>query len=514
MTRCQLDKLHDLIVVSDLHLGEGKPEGSSRWASTEDFFHDEAFARFLDHVHDQYQDDPSGVVLVLNGDIFDFLTVTSVPTDEEASALGFEVFSTEHKFGLNATEAKSIYKLDVIFRGHQAFFRAVSRFIARGHRVEIIRGNHDLEIHFEGVRARILEHLASFSSSSGGADMDALAKRVRFHHLFYLEEGRLHVEHGHQYDSTNSIRYPTRPLLSRKSRWWRDEQDAEMLDYPIGSIFVKYFYNRVRKLDPYAPRLLSPEQYMDFIQRYNFFDVWRVYRDHYPHFIAALGPSVTTGSSGSSREGDADQTAKFEEMATETGTGNLFRRWNDLKIHPESASKPAIVRKAAVPVVKRLLWFGLFAFVALYLWLLVFQLIQTIPVVAANAFLMSVFAVVTFGGIVWIWVHLQKKLRPKSKEPDNCAERAGKLGDLTGVPLVLMGHTHNVDHRVSSDGRVEYANSGTWTSVGNPWNRLMRDARRLTFLHVVGKKVHLRRWNDDAGRFDDVPLFRLDELAH
>ena len=96
-------------------------------------------------------------------------------------------------------------------------------------------------------------------------------------------------------------------------------------------------------------------------------------------------------------------------------------------------------------------------------------------------------------------------------EPDTCAQRAGMLGDLTGTPLVLMGHTHTVDHRFSSDGRVEYANSGTWTSVGNPWNRLMRDARRLTLLHVEGKKVHLRRWNDDAGRLDDVPLFRLDD---
>ena len=54
-------------------------------------------------------------------------------------------------------------------------------------------------------------------------------------------------------------------------------------------------------------------------------------------------------------------------------------------------------------------------------------------------------------------------------------------------------------------------NGSVWTSVANPWNRLLRDARRLTFLHVRGDEVELARWNDDAGRIDDVPLFVIEE---
>ena len=38
---------------------------------------------------------------------------------------------------------------------------------------------------------------------------------------------------------------------------------------------------------------------------------------------------------------------------------------------------------------------------------------------------------------------------------------------------------------------------------------VLRDARRLTFLHVRGDEMRLRRWNDDAGRVDRVPLFDL-----
>jgi hypothetical protein len=48
-------------------------------------------------------------------------------------------------------------------------------------------------------------------------------------------------------------------------------------------------------------------------------------------------------------------------------------------------------------------------------------------------------------------------------------------------------------------------------SVDNPWNRLLPDARRLTFLYVRGDEVQMCRWNDDAARIDQVPLFDLTE---
>ncbi|HUT78221.1 MAG TPA: metallophosphoesterase family protein, partial [Polyangia bacterium] len=100
----------------------------------------------------------------------------------------------------------------------------------------------------------------------------------------------------------------------------------------------------------------------------------------------------------------------------------------------------------------------------------------------------------------------------RNPEARNCAERAERIARLAGVSLVLMGHTHTVDHREIDGGRATYANSGTWTAVGNPWSRLMRDARRLTFLHVRGDRVELARWNDDAGRIDEVPLFSDEQV--
>ena len=499
---------HDIIVLSDLHMGEGKKPKSSRYASTEDFFYDDAIARFFRFLVEKYKSDPSKLKLVLNGDILDFLTVVNVPSREEARRRGFEVSSSEKKFGLNATEKKSIYKLDVIFDGHTTVFHALSRFVAAGHQLVFVRGNHDLELHFEGVQNHILYLLSGFYD---GADLESLQKRVSFHMLFYQEKKRVHIEHGNQYDSTNSIRYPLSPIQFEKSFWRRDEEADEMLDYPLGSIFVKFFYNRVRRLDPHAPRLLSPRQYVDFVRRYNIFDVWKVYKDHYPYFIAALGPSAPTGGSIISEETDARHQTLMEELGKKSGQESLVDRWHEQKIHPESASKLAIVREMAEPIVRRTVWFTILAIVSICLWLIVFQLIQIVPPFAARPILMTLFTVFTLGGAAWAWIHLRRKLSVKGgrKEVVTCAEGAEKLADIMTVPLVLMGHTHFVDIRELKNGAV-YANSGTWTSVNNPWNRIMRDARRLTFLYVQGTEVELRRWNDDACRFDEVPLFRLD----
>lgn len=500
---------HDLVVVSDLHLGEGVLKSEPRYSPTEDFFCDRQFANFLDYLEEKYSVDPSGLVLVLNGDSFDFLTVVRVPSVEGARRRSFSVSTAEESFGLNPTAEKSVYKLDVIATGHPVFFKALARFVAAGFRVVIIRGNHDLELHFPEVQHRLLEHLVQ---AEPHLTLEAATERVSFHEWFYLEPERVYIEHGNQYDSANSTRYPLRPILpERKGR--QSAREKEVLDYPLGSIFVRFFYNRVRRIDPYTPRLLSFEQYLDFLRRYNLFDVWRIYKDYYPHFVAALGPATTTGSSRSSEEEDARQERDFREIEERDEHGHLYRRLNELKIYPAAASKPAVVKEMIAPMVRRGLWLSVFAFIGVFMWFVIFQLIDEIPWLPAEVFVLSLFAVVTFGFLFWTWIHLQRKLRQRSKESavEIFVERSEKIVEMTNVPLVLMGHTHMVDYRKIRRGRATYANSGTWTSVENPWNRIARDARRMTFLLVKGHSVELMRWNDDAGRTATVPLFYLEE---
>jgi hypothetical protein len=130
--------------------------------------------------------------------------------------------------------------------------------------------------------------------------------------------------------------------------------------------------------------------------------------------------------------------------------------------------------------------------------------------VFAKAILLVLFALLTGVGLVGTGNYVARRMRQGSDEVvEMCADRAEKIAHLTGVKLVLMGHTHIVDVRAVLAGAATYANSGTWTSVDNPWNRLHPGARRFTFLRVRGNEVEAVRWNDDADRIDPVPMFDL-----
>lgn len=502
----------DLIVLSDLHLGEGMQKDEPRFVPTEDFFHDHQFAHFLDHLIQRYKHNENGVKLVLNGDTFDFLTVTACPNKEEARRRGFEVSIAEQKFGLNPTSKKSIFKLDIIVNGHIPFFSAIARFVTAGFHVEIIRGNHDLELFFSGVKERLYAHLARLSDT---LDIDTVKTRVHFHEWFYLEPMRVYIEHGNQYDASNSIRYPLSPLLDSPSHQTEDTEAP--LDYPLGSIFVRFFYNRVRILDPYSPRIVSFDHYLSFIKRYNLFDVWRIYKDHYPHFLAALGTDTTTGSAGETDNANVRQQETFSSRAAEFPIPDLYQQLSALKNSPVSASKANVVKEMISAVVRRMRNFGILAFIAIFTWFGILYLIDSVPGLTANAFLMALFAVATLGAALTVWIHLDRKLRRHEgiSSGNALVEKSAQIASLTGAKLVLMGHSHMVDYRKleSENGTVIYANSGTWTSIDNPWSRFMRDARRLTFLLVHDDEVYLHRWNDYAYRFDPVPLFQLSKAG-
>ena len=76
--------VHDIIVVSDLHLGRGKNPETGRYYRLEAFFYDEDFFRFCDFFLEQARREDRAVKLVLNGDAFDLLRVDHDPIADES----------------------------------------------------------------------------------------------------------------------------------------------------------------------------------------------------------------------------------------------------------------------------------------------------------------------------------------------------------------------------------------------------------------------------------------------
>jgi len=149
---------------------------------------------------------------VLNGDIFDFDLVTAVPASP-----AFAVRPTERRYGLDATAAKSAWKLDRILDDHQGFVDLLARLIAAGHRVVVTIGNHDRELCFPEVAAvlrdRIIAGAASLPTTTPPSS-EAVSALLVIEPWFFCIPGEIYVEHGHQYDFYSSFQYNLEPLVT------------------------------------------------------------------------------------------------------------------------------------------------------------------------------------------------------------------------------------------------------------------------------------------------------------
>ena len=181
---------YNLLVASDLHLSD-----------TSDIILDREFVSFLgSYAGKKISDKPWK--LILAGDTFEFVGVTSIPSEEEASKLGITIGKEERKFGLKSSPNETIWKIDRIVKTHENIFRALTSFIKHGNKVVFISGNHDAELFWEDVREKVINILSSFLEEKGGVDIKT---NIEFKPWADYEPGIYWIEHGSQYESYNSF---------------------------------------------------------------------------------------------------------------------------------------------------------------------------------------------------------------------------------------------------------------------------------------------------------------------
>lgn len=223
-------------VVSDLHLCDVE-EHSDGWKAYKS-------ARFVrDHelgaatkafIAESAPDDER--IIVLNGDIIDFDLVTVAPDDPP-----WPLSRAERRRGLDATEDKSVWKLQRVLADHPDFVGMLVGVLAGGDRVVYVLGNHDREFHFSAVREAFRDAL------SARADCDALAidlDRLTFEPWFFYVPGEIYVEHGQQYDNYTSFRYILEPTISR-------ERHAT-LALPMGNLSNRELLSEMGFFNPHA----------------------------------------------------------------------------------------------------------------------------------------------------------------------------------------------------------------------------------------------------------------------
>jgi UDP-2,3-diacylglucosamine pyrophosphatase LpxH len=260
---------YNLLVVSDLHLCEGVDPENGTYMRQEDFLFDDAFARFLRY-HENVRQQPRfggrPWKLIINGDLVDFPQVDSLP--EEGDALkrvkGVTLYKNldgdECDFGLGTTEGESEWKLERVARGHPNFFAALGWFVAHGNSVVIIKGNHDVEFHWPAVQRRFVAQVErayaqqrEMLGEGPSIAAEALAEGIHFLPWFYYEPDRVYIEHGGQYESSCHVCDYLHPESC---------DDPECLQILWGNLFVRYLFNQIEDVHPFADNVKPPTRYL------------------------------------------------------------------------------------------------------------------------------------------------------------------------------------------------------------------------------------------------------------
>lgn len=477
------DNDRDLIVVSDLHLSAGYDPRLGAFDRNEDFFYDAAFARFLAHLRRRGTDEGRRWRLVLLGDIFDFLQVDLKRAGQIHDPL-------------DRSERVTIAKLEQIARGHPDFFAALGAFAAEGNPVEVIPGNHDIELVRPATQARFAALVAE------AVGRPEVAAAFSFHPWVYYEPGMLYAEHGHQYDATNSFITQLEPYVT--------PGQPDRIDLPLGSYFVEYLFNRIEAIDPFADNIKPATAYLSWAIRTRpikavatigahigfFLEVLRNTEDLTPADLAdrrrryrngtLRDHAPTTGVS-------ARALAAIDELAAVPAMSSKWRQLQALVVRPVAQGVPGLALAAAFTV----------------------ALLQ----MERSRRPLGLLGAAVLGAI---WQRRGRRGEPIVRPGGYLRAAAERIDAILrdegrNAPFYLFGHTHSPEQFPLDDTPIppRYINSGTWTPIVSTEFELLSEREQFTFVQILRDPTGgpptatLRFWDDTAGRDELLPLLAV-----
>ena len=500
------------LIVSDLHLSLGRDPQTGRLSRTEDFLFASEFCALLKHhtEADEWRD--VDWTLAVNGDFMDFLQVTEAP-DPPGS------LRADPEYGLKTGPRESAWKVRRIVRGHEHLFEKLVEFLEL-HRLIVISGNHDTEFNYPEVQGAFIEALAETAKVDAGR----LRDRIEFRPWLYFD-GDLYIEHGHQYDHLNSFRNALDTRLPSHRRLPAEDRDD--LELPLGSLFVRYLFNRVEAVSPIADNIKPPTRFLSWFLLHQPIEALRFFFTDGPEMLRRVRRKWQPAGPGAYEERDRSQSASLRRLAlsladpSEPGSAEAWverlTRLHALTepplLQPGRAWVGRLVRHLIGPLRTPLLVSVLLLIPASGLLLVLAPLVWTLlPSILAEPLQRSLSAVPApvFETLRWLvllevaGLILARSLRrdPRLAIRERLRRRAAEIGQLTGARFVLMGHTHDPDLLHLPNGGL-YLNSGTWTKVFSDEDRVFREERELTFARIVeshdGLKAKLLKWEGRLG---------------
>jgi UDP-2,3-diacylglucosamine pyrophosphatase LpxH len=438
------------LVVSDLHIASGRDPDSGKFSPLDDFYADEAFARFLTHYH--YSDSDSH--LVLNGDIFDLTQVVELPSPEEIPAvLGTSDLDADRRlYGLGHSALETCWKLSRVAAGHPTFFESLATWLYKGHHVHFVIGNHDPELRHPEAQDTLVEIVARAHPALETTDA---ATRIHFHAwYFYQPEQGLYAEHGGQYEQFSRV------------------EDREL---PSCYFNNRYLFNFLELRTPEADNIFPFSRYIFWLLSTDTLPTAAILARHMGRFLRA-------------RRDGSDQlpSAVYPNPR--------------LPAHVEQAIDRAVVdqHKLIEQIGYRTTFYTITA-VALSIFSYLSPLAAVAlaltdhPILAILSLAAWPLSRVTSNSI--IHTHLHRSL---FEENDFLKEATRQLAPLLAeqdVRTVVFGHTHQPDMEQLTE-KITYFNTGTWVPILPAETRLNAIGRTYLFVEIQDGEARLRRWDD------------------
>jgi UDP-2,3-diacylglucosamine pyrophosphatase LpxH len=468
---------HNLLVISDLHLGEDlKPAiESGRLANME--LLERQLQSFLDHYRAARRDGRPWE-LIVNGDMVDFLSVCLFPEEDGGADAAETAANKVWGIGTDAPSARR--KMERVFARHPGVFSAFARFLGAGNKLGIVAGNHDVEFHWpevqdtfkRGVAARWADEPAA--QRPGARSVDDVAAAITFHPWFYFKEDLVWIEHGHQYDPYCAFDHFLVPALPHK--------DAVMLS--LGAASYRYISNHVAGADPHQQEDWNALGYLRFSIGLGLRGLWRMAKGYAGMVGHMLGLWRTV--------------AKFKDgvekrrSAHRARLGELAARW---KLKAETLFALDALKKAPLIYnLKQLTMAVMLDRVALFFSTLLVGLVLLLvlpPLGAAIGVVSVVAASVLVGRVL-------ARLRGHTDPNEDMKAVPEKIRGHVRAPFVVFGHSHQ-PLAVPLAGGGMYFNTGTWVATEKPG--LLR-----SFTHLViqiaesGPVARLCQWRDGKSR--------------
>ena len=487
----------DLYVVSDLHLGRGRNPLTRRWSRLEAFLQDEDFVAFCRWIR---RDARPAAALVLNGDVFDFLRIEPEPAPDAPRA--------ERRYGPALTPEVAARLTADILAGHPLFLDGLCELLAGGVEVVLLPGNHDLEGQSdevrEVVRRAVAERLAARRTPAGALD------RLGFESWFFHEPGRVWIEHGCQYDPENAFRFHLRRGLSREAAAGAAEGDL-----PLGNFLQRYLYNAFGSITFIVPSSRANYRYFRWLLVNQPRLLLQVTFSQARFLAQLLRRLARLPEADWREEAERSQAAELAALGARSGLGEAVAAVDGLKATGANAAVAAagLFRQAAKLVAGAL---GL-TVAALAVYTAASTAILALEAgVGWKAFLTLLFDL-ALGALVGVGLVAAALRVPRDRPPRHLRAAAERIAGLTGVPLVVFGHTHEeVVEPLEAGGdapgtRGWYFNTGTWIGVFTHDVLIPRERVQLTFLRVRDADAELLHFS--PARDGALPVVLLEEDA-